>query len=160
VDEVLDLAARQFRSQSNGRNTNTSDTEAPQAAFADSNSNDRPSIHVNSLLQEATAAEVEVFFEPATPAQVATTGLDRLTLDSRPPNSKGTDAPQAATAEDSKEPQSIANPTQGNTSRAYIDGPDVMVRCDMVPEQSTKSSEKTTPASDLLGPGYFKTKDL
>jgi hypothetical protein len=168
VDEVLDLAARQFCSQSNGRNTNTSNTEAPQAAAEDSNTDDsnRPSIFVNTLLQEATAAEGAIF-EPATPAQVM--GLDRLTLDPRFPNSKGTDAPQAASTEDSKEPQNVANPTQGNTSIAHINGPDVMKYYDMdaasrnvtgAVEKNSSEETSSTPASSLLGPGNFDTKDL
>lgn len=90
----MDLVSSPSRSQLNGVSTSTNGAEAPQAT-KDSNSNDtkRPSTYVDTLLPPATAAEVEAIFEPATPAQLATMGLDRLTLDSRLPNSKGTDAP-------------------------------------------------------------------
>lgn len=55
---------------------------------------------------------------------------------------------------------SSANPTQCNTSRAYIEGPDLMKRCAIIPEQLTNSFKETTPATDLLGSGHFSIKDL
>lgn len=72
--------------------------------------------------------------------------LSKSQLNGESKNTYGAEAPQAASAE---KPQSIANPTEGNTSLAHIKGPEFMefYDTDAASRRGTGAVEKETTST-------------